>query len=122
MVAVSLRDEHCEVCELPSIRRDGGVERQGAVEDRGACVSGWVVEHESSGEGGATAEADNRTGRPAGAAASSQVVNQSIVSRSDSAIGCPIPRLPNHANPPPSAMVLRLLRRRVPLRDALRVR
>jgi hypothetical protein len=81
---------------------DPGVEGQRAREEGCAAEAGGLVEEQSAGERGATAEPDEddrATGRgdPAGATASSQSRNQSIVDLSDSGTGRPIPRFANQA-------------------------
>ena len=102
VVAVSLGHEDGEVGEPARVGGEAGIEGQGAVEDRGPGVAGRVVQHQAAGEGGAAAEPGKDEGRPGCAAASSQPRNQSIVSRSEAATGRPMPRLANHAYPPPS--------------------
>ena len=98
VVAVALGDEDRQVGQPPGVGREARLEGQGPVEDRGPGEPGGVVEHQAAGEGRAAAEARPAApGRPAGATSSSQLRNQSIVLRSDSATGRPMPRLANQA-------------------------
>ena len=60
VVAVALGNEQRQVGQPAGVGQETCVERQGAVEDRGAGVARGVVQHQAAGEGGPSTEADQQ--------------------------------------------------------------
>ncbi len=96
-VLLALRDEDRDAGQPARRRGHAGVEGQRAVEDRGAGVPGGSSSSRPPAKAAPPLKPTSTTGRPAGATSSSQVRNQSIVARRDSATGRPMPRLANQA-------------------------